>query len=194
MTQKEFRDLIKAKNKEIKDSIHRRLPILVGRKATDFFKDNFRKGGFVNNGLHPWQKTQRQRAGGKSATSQYGPLMSGRKNLYGSIRYVPGDAQVVVGTTLHYAAIHNWGGTVTSHPRVTQKMRKFAWRQFFAAGGGKGNDSKEASKWKALALTKKQQLDITSHIPQRQFIGQSKELEEMVQQTIEKEITNVLKS
>lgn len=192
MTQKEFKDLIMAKNKEFKDVIHRRLPVLVGRKATDFFKNNFRQGGFVNNGLHPWQKTQRQ-GGGKSAASQYGPLMSGRKNLYGSIRYVPGDAQVMVGTTLHYAAIHNWGGTVTSHPTVTRKMRKFAWAKFFAAGGNKGGDNQEASKWKALALTKKQKLDITSHIPQRQFLGPSKELNDMIQQTIENEITNILK-
>ena len=203
MTPEQFTALIKAKEKEIRDAIHRRLPVKIGRMATDHFQNNFRQGGFVDGGLHPWPVTRRQRlrvgdgtsgmqAGGKSANSQYGPLMSARKNLYGSIRYVPGDAQVVVGTSVPYAAVHNQGATITSHPTVTPKMRKFAWRKFFAAGGGSTAANPEADKWKALALTKKEKLTVTSRIPKRQFIGPSQELSQKVSQAIEKEITNIL--
>lgn len=181
MTQKEFRDLIKAKDKEIKDSIHRRLPILVGRKATDFFKGNFRQGGFVNNGLHPWKKTLRQMSGRKNAKSQYGPLMSERQNLFGSLRYVPGEARVVVGTTLHYAAIHNWGGTIIQHRTVKNNKKRT-----------KGKGSKV--NWKALDITQRQTTTVTIHMPQRQFIGPSKELNDMVNETIDKEFTRILKS
>ena len=193
MTIQQFEALVKAKQREIRDAIHRRLPVKIGRMATDHFQDNFRRGGFVDGGLHPWPLTRRQQSGGKSANSQYGPLMSARKNLYGSIRYVPGDAQVTVGTSVPYAAVHNQGADITSHPRVTPKMRKFAWRQFFAAGGSKGGNP-EADKWKALALTKKEKLTVNSHIPQRKFLGPSQELTEKVSQTVENEIRNILNS
>ena len=194
MTEQQFIALVKAKQREIRDAIHRRLPVKIGRIATDHFQENFRRGGYVDGGLHPWPVTRRQQSGGKSASSQYGPLLSARKNLYGSIRYVPGDAQVTVGTSVPYAAVHNQGADITSHPRVTPKMRKFAWRQFFAAGGKDAPSGSEAGFWKGLALTKKEKLTVTSHIPQRKFLGPSQELSEKVSQTVENEIKNILNS
>ncbi len=194
MNIQQFEALVKAKQREIRDAIHRRLPVKIGRMATDHFQENFRRGGYVDGGLHPWPVTRRQQSGGKSANSQYGPLMSARKNLYGSIRYVPGDAQVVVGTSVPYAAVHNQGATITTHPRVTPKMRKFAWRQFFAAGGKEAPADSEAGFWKGLALTKKDKLTVTAKIPQRKFLGPSQELKEKVSQTVESEIKNILNS
>ena len=194
MTIQQFEALVKAKQREIRDAIHRRLPVKIGRMATDHFQDNFRRGGYVDGGLHPWPVTRRQQSGGKAANSQYGPLMSARKNLYGSIRYVPGDAQVVVGTSVPYAAVHNQGATITTHPRVTPKMRKFAWRQFFAAGGKNAPADSGAGFWKGLALTKKDKLTVTAKVPQRKFLGQSQELSEKVSQTVENEIKNILNS
>lgn len=196
MTIQQFEALVKAKQREIRDAIHRRLPVKIGRMATDHFQDDFRRGGYVDGGLHPWPVTRRQQSGGKAANSQYGPLMSARKNLYGSIRYVPGDAQVVVGTSVPYAAVHNQGATVTTHPRVTPKMRKYAWAQFFK-NGGKGATvpaGSPAGLWKALALTKKDKLTVTAKIPQRKFLGPSQELKEKVSQTVESEIKNILNS
>lgn len=194
MTIQQFEALVKAKQREIRDAIHRRLPVKIGRMATDHFQDNFRRGGYVDGGLHPWPVTRRQQSGGKAANSQYSPLMSARKNLYGSIRYVPGDAQVVVGTSVPYAAVHNQGATITTHPCVTPKMRKFAWRQFFAAGGKNAPADSGAGFWKGLALTKKDKLTVTAKIPQRKFLGQSQELSEKVSQTVENEIKNILNS
>lgn len=194
MTIQQFEALVKAKQREIRDAIHRRLPVKIGRMATDHFQDNFRRGGYVDGGLHPWPVTRRQQSGGKAANSQYGPLMSARKNLFGSIRYVPGDAQVVVGTSVPYAAVHNQGATITTHPRVTPKMRKFAWRQFFAAGGKNAPADSGAGFWKGLALTKKDKLTVTAKVPQRKFLGQSQELSEKVSQTVENEIKNILNS
>ena len=135
----DFKRKIQQKQAEITKAIHRTLPIKIGRKAADHFQDNFRKGGYVNNGLHPWPQTQRQKAGGDHTYSQYVPLLSARNYLYGSIRYVPGDTTVTVGTSVPYAAVHNRGATITTHPTVTTKMRKFAWRQFFSAKEKKGN-------------------------------------------------------
>ena len=196
MTIQQFEALVKAKQREIRDAIHRRLPVKIGRMATDHFQDNFRRGGYVDGGLHPWPVTRRQQSGGKAANSQYGPLMSARKNLYGSIRYVPGDAQVVVGTSVPYAAVHNQGATITAHPRVTPKMRKFAWAQFFKNGGKEAAvpAGSPAGFWKALALTKKEKLTVTAKIPKRKFLGPSQELSQKVSQTVENEIKNILNS
>lgn len=198
MTPQQFAALVKAKQREIRDAIHRRLPVKIGRMATDHFQENFRRGGFVDGGLHPWPITRRQQNSvpGGSAAGKYGPLMSARKNLYGSIRYVPGDAQVTVGTSVPYAAVHNQGATITAHPRVTPKMRKFAWAQFFKAGGKAATTpgASAAGMWKALALTKKDKLTVTSKIPQRKFLGPSQELTQKVSQTIENEIKNILNS
>lgn len=50
----------------------------------------------------------------------------------------------------------------------------------------------EALKWKAMALTKKQRLDVKVNMPQRRFIGPTQELREMTRQEVIKEITNIL--
>ena len=106
-----------------------------------------------------------------------------------------------------YAPIHNWGGTVSV--TVTDRMRRFAWAKFYKASGKarkaatrqkKGRNvaavgqaaNPKASFWKNLALTKKKKLDI--RIPQRQFLGDSKELTGKINERIEKEIRNILNS
>jgi hypothetical protein len=52
--------------------------------------------------------------------------------------------------------------------------------------------SDNAKKWKALALTKKEKLNVK--IPQRQFLGESKELSDEIRRTTDKEIRNILNS
>lgn len=79
-----------------------------------------------------------------------------------------------------YAAIHNDGGDISTHPSVTPKLRKYAWHMVYSLAASQGKLPKvlppEAAKWKALALTKKSKLSVHAHIPLRQFIGDSKEL------------------
>ena len=183
MTPQQFTALVKAKEKEIRDAIHRVLPVKIGRMAKDHY--------------HPWPKTHRQQYG-KGTKAQYGPLLSEHPTLSRSITYVPGDAQVIVGTTVPYAAVHNQGAdlTITTHPTVTPDMRRFAWAQFFKAGGKSAPSGSPAGMWKALALTKKQKLDITAHvhIPQRKFIGTSQELNEKMRTKIETELTQIINS
>ena len=192
MTPQQFTALVKARQREIHDCIHRILPVKIGRIAKNHYDDNFRRGGFVDNGFHPWPITRRQQSG-NGTKAQYGPLQSEHPVLSRSINYVPGDAQVTVGTTVPYAAVHNRGATITSHPRVTPEMRKFAWAQFFKNGGKAAPAGSPAGFCKALALTKKERLTVTSKIPQRKFLAPSHELNEKIQTTIEKEITQILK-
>ncbi|WP_129616509.1 phage virion morphogenesis protein [Bacteroides cellulosilyticus] len=206
---KEFSKQIKAKRKELDDLMKRKMPVLAGRMAKDHYQDNFRQGGFVNNGLRHWKKAKRLSSGGKDAASQYGTLLSSRDHLFSSIKYVPGDYRVKISDDLIYAPVHNWGGTVS--PTVTPQMRRFAWAKYYEAAGktqkatkgkrkGKKKDSTdkepvenaEAARWKGLALTKKKNLRI--RIPKRQFIGESQELSDKIAEKTENEIRNILNS
>lgn len=185
----EFFSEMEKKKKEVSDLMRRRMPVHAGRIAVDHVQDNFRKGGFVNNGLHKWKKSNREIYGGKSAASNYGTLLSGRNHLYSSTKYVPGDARVAIQNEAEHAGVHNWGGTIS--PRVTPKMRKFAWAKYYSLGGGKKDQpvGPDAGFWKNLALTKKTKLNI--RMPQRQFLGESKEMNEAIRAKLNQEIAKI---
>lgn len=204
---KDFARLIGRKRREMDTMMRRRMPVIAGRMAKDHFQDNFRQGGFVNGGLHPWPKARRLSSGGTDAASKYGTLLSGRNHLFSSIKYMPSDYRVKVADELVYAPVHNWGGTVSV--TVTDRMRRFAWAKFYKAAGrarkaataqkksrkrtreGQAGNS-QASFWKGLALTKKKKLNI--RIPRRQFLGESEELTKKINERIEKEVRNILNS
>lgn len=205
MDVKNLADVLKKKSGEVRELMRRKLPVIVGRMAKDHFQDNFRKGGFVNGGLHRWPVTRRQQSGTGGANSQYGPLLSGRNHLFASIKYVPSDFRVTLSNDLPYAPVHNWGGYI--NPTVTPRMRRFAWAMYYnaqgagkKAAGGKGKPKKgrsapvaeppQAQFWKRMALTRKRKLNI--RIPQRQFMGESRELRQRVNERIEKELSKIL--
>lgn len=208
MDMKDLGNLIKAKREQLEKLMRRTLPVTVGRMAKDHFQENFRKGGFVNGGFHPWPKAKRLSAGGTDAASNNGTLLSGNKTLFKSVDYAPSDYRVRVFNEVAYAPVHNWGGEV--HPTVTPRMRRFAWARYYQASGkdkkaatGKRKGKKkgsaansetqenpEALRWKRLALTRKEKLQV--RIPQRQFLGESEELNRRVRDKVDREITNIL--
>lgn len=202
----EFNRRIRQKQKQLEDLAHRKMPVLAGNIAKRHIEEDFRKGGFTHGGFHKWKETNRQKSGGKGAGSRYGPLLSGRNYLSGSIQYTPGDGQATVFTRAPYAGIHNSGGVL--RPTVTPKMRKFAWAMYYKATGikrkmkygGKArkqreeNASQDALNWKRLALTKKTKLTVT--IPQRQFMPATPgpELVKKVSDKFELEIGKIINS
>ena len=194
---KDFANYTKSLKKELDELMRRQMPITAGRMAKNHFQDNFRKGGFVNGGFHPWPKTIRQSSGGVDAYSNNGPLLSGNNHLFESIKYEPGDYRVRVSNELLYAPYHNWGADIT----VTERMRKYAWHRYYEEIGGTpkakgkektkgGEKTSRNSFWKNLALTKKTKL----HIPQRQFLGESREIREQIEQRTEEEIRKIINS
>ena len=180
---------------EIEREVYDRLPRKVGIVAVNHFKQNFRERGFVDGGVKPWKRTRRQDGGGTDA--KYSPLTSRRDHLMRSIQAEPGRGEVTITNPVEYAAIHNEGGTVETSPTVTPKMRKMAWRKCYALAGVKGKGKlpkelpEEAEKWRALALTKKSKLHIKANIPQRQFIGESKELSDKINTIITDAINKI---
>lgn len=180
--------------REIERVVLDELPRKVGAVARNHFRQNFREGGFVDGGLHPWRRAKRQ-DDPTHPDRQYGPLHSRRKHLEASIQDKPGRGQVVIENPVEYAAIHNEGGTVTTHPSVTPKMRRMAWAKCYALAGKAGKLPKElpeaAKKWRALALTRKTRLDVKADMPQRKFMGDSRELTEKVDKMITEAIKKI---
>ena len=204
---KDFTEMIKRKRDRLDSMMRRKMPVMVGRMAKDHFQDNFRHGGFVNGGLHPWPKSKRLSSGGTDAASNYGTLLSGRKHLFKSVGYTPADYRVRVFNEVVYAPIHNWGGEIDI--TVTDRMRRFAWAKFYKASGKRKKADTEQKKrvkrhtkpkelnpqaqfWRNMALTKKKRLHI--RIPQRQFMGESEELNSRIREKMDQEITNILNS
>ena len=200
---KELEKQLQAKQQQVERLMRREMPVAAGNIAIRHYKENFRRSGFVNGGLQPWSITKRQQSGGKSAMSNKGPLLQSGRLMRG-VRNSVSDYRVKILNDVPYAATHNWGGIV--QPRVTPKMRGYAWFMYHkltgrppsAKGAAKSSkkgykfkETAEAKMWKSLALTKKRNLRI--HIPQRQFIGQSRELDTALQAELEKRLEAILK-
>jgi len=180
MTPEQFFQKLVNEQNQIKSLVKTKLPRMIGKIAVDHFKENFRKGGFVNGGLQKWKPVKRFDADSQYAAGKYGTLLSGRKELYNSITFDAGSGTVTIKSDKEYAQIHNEGGV--THPTVTDKMKNFAWAMHKKTG-------KKESKWKGIALTKKSNL--TVNIPQRQFIGDSRELNIKIKDIIEIELTKI---
>lgn len=185
LTSKEIAKIILKAPKEVEKALRDTLPRQTGIIAKNHFTQNFRDAGFRDGGLTPWKKTQRQMEG-----SQRTPLTSERNHPMRSIDSIPSPGQVVIVNPVPYATIHNDGGIINTHLMVTPQMRKMAWAKVYSlAKVGKGAKlpkelPEAAKKWRALALTKKEKLNITANIPKRQFIGRSYELTQKINKLI----------
>lgn len=84
MDAKNIEKLVQKAKDDILKEVNDRLPRKVGVIAVNHFKQNFRDGGWLDAGLHPWKKTKRQQQKGTDA--KYGPLTSRRNHLMSSIQ------------------------------------------------------------------------------------------------------------
>ena len=176
MTPDQFLKHLQANEKELRRAFERTIPLKVSVEMEEFSKENFRQGGFVDNGLTPWKRTLRQSfSTGEDAART--PLLSRNRNLMNSVqhRYTPYKATVY--NDLEYADIHNEGGRI----QVTERMRKFFWGKY---------DETKSTMYKILAL---KPVGSFITIPKRQFIGNSETLNATIEGIIEAEITKILK-
>ena len=175
MNAKQIANIIARAPKLVEQAMRDEIPRKAAVVAKNHFMHNFDESGFVDGGLRPWKKTRRQEAGDPRK-----PLTSNRNHLMNSIDVVGAPGQVTVVNPVPYARIHT----------ITPKMRKMAWAKAYSiAGVSKGGRlpkdlPEEARKWRALALTRKEKLNIKIKMPRRQFIGDSKELRVKINQII----------
>ena len=190
MTPAQFQKVWEQKINQIKSYARNTLPRHIGKIAVDHYHENFQKGGFVDENLEPWIPSKRI-GKGKDAGSQYGTLLSARKELYNSITDTPAENSVKISSDKPYSRIHNEGGQISQNVNITPKMRRFAWAMHYK----ENPDSKEAfSAWKGLAITKKQTISRTFTIPKRKFMGRSIALNRKIQERIQKDVKQILLS
>lgn len=153
---------------------------------TDEFDRNFERQAFFS---EAWQRR-------KSPTRPRGSILVDSGRLRQSISSRTTENSITFFTNEPYAAIHNDGGEI----RVTAKMKRFFWHKYYEATGSFGrkkngerrNDkrtiqlSTEAEFWKFMALMK---VGRTITIPRRRFLGTSPEVEQIVREIIEENIT-----
>ncbi|WP_299351272.1 hypothetical protein [uncultured Porphyromonas sp.] len=75
---------------------------------------NNRLSGFMDGGLHQWQRAIRKH--GSSTSAQYRTLTSARNRLRSSIEALLGTASILMYNPLAYTRIHN-EGRICSPPR-----------------------------------------------------------------------------
>lgn len=168
---------IDRKLKELNRAYERRIPVKVGTEAVNFFKDNFREGGFRDGGLKKWKRTRRQDTA-KGAEAQYGPLMSGREHLRRSISSETAPGKVIIYNNVPYAKVHNEGYSGVQYVRPHRRKRRLASNISSKNVVKVGGQNVRGFSRKMV-------------IPKRQFMGKSKDIENIIDRIITKELERI---
>lgn len=173
-------------------------------EMTDEFDQNFERQAFFS---QAWQRRK------SPARDEGRTILTDTEQLRRSIKSRTTGNSVIFYTDLPYAAIHNDGGEIV----VTGRMKRFFRAKAYEAAGTFGRKktngttpkkqktisdrqfyawmhtatlTPEAEFWCALSM---KPVGSTIKIPKRQFIGESLELTDKINNTIEKEINKILK-
>lgn len=153
----------------------------------DEFKTNFERQAFFS---EAWERRKSPiRNEGRAILIDTGQL---RRSISSRVT----ENSVIFYTDLPYAAIHNEGGEI----KMTKRMKGYFWHKYYEATGSFGRKkdgtlrrtkknarlTTEADFYKWMALKKE---GSTIKIPRRQFIGTSPEVEQVVREIIEENIT-----
>lgn len=144
--------------------------------AADLFDRNFETQSFFGQKWKPSKYVERENAQrGKSRN-----LLQNKGHLRKSIKYTANQHSITFYSNLPYAAIHNHGGTI-AHPGGTAYFYNKKKKQTIWISNRKASDKHKR--------TKPHNIDI----PQRQFIGEHKTLENEIAKLIESEIIKAFK-
>lgn len=136
-------------------------------ELSDEFDRNFQRKAFFDQSWPP-----------RKMRNPKGSLLMVTGKLRRSIRCRVDTDSVVWETSEHYAAIHNYGGTIT----VTAKMKKFFWYKHKAT---------KDDAWKWMALMK---VGSKITIPQRQFLGDHPEVRKRAEAVIQRNLQQAAQS
>lgn len=169
------------------DRFLKTMPRVMGQIAVREFVGMFARQAFVdeNGTSHAWPSRKR-----KSKKSGRAILVkSGR--LRRSIRVTSRDGDsVTIGTDVPYAQIHNEGGTLSA----TQSIRGHQRRRF--SRDEVSGPSAKRERWvKTLIGTssvKDHTRQLNTQMPQRQFMGASKPVNDGIRATIDDGIKNII--
>jgi phage gpG-like protein len=157
--------------------------------AVAHFKASFTNQGFTDQALVKWKP----RKGGPNNKGRAIEVKSGAERRSIRIKNTSIDGAIVgIDEGLPYAEIQNFGGQI----KITPQMRRFFWAMYYKFGGGqktaKGKPKKisdTAQFYMNMALTKEQFITI----PARQFIGDSRVLEQKIMNYVASELNKFFK-
>lgn len=163
--------IISAATHELKQELNK-LPRIAKDLGVSFFKSRFRAQGWLDTTFQPWAKRKKtdKRRPGRAILMDRGKL---RNSIRGEVR----GTDIVFGSDVPYAKIHNEGGTIGKHARsetfVRNRTKKGKFKRGTTAGRG--------FSFKASSHT----------MPQRQFMGNSAHLNKLIIRKIETTVKKV---
>ena len=157
----------------------KKLPKWVGSTALNFYKDSWRRQGYIDRSFTRWQK-RKAKDRGRAILVKSGKL---RRSLRMSVQ----GTTIQIYTDMPYAEAHNEGANITQVP--TPRQRRFFWAMH--AKAKKTKRTSEADMYRNMALAK------TLHIkiPKRQFMDiPGGDLSNLLERRILTHITSMLRN
>ncbi|MGY0034432.1 phage virion morphogenesis protein [Pedobacter sp. NJ-S-72] len=159
--------------------------------AVNFTKERFRKQSWIDTADEPWKKRKPPKRGARKDGKRAVLVKSGR--LMRSIRKIMANSdRAIIGTDVPYAKIHNNGGRVKATASIGE-YRKKAYRRKAHTRTRSGRSESIKAQTIAAHTVKAHKRKINFVMPQRQFLGSSKELskriEDLINDDIKKELT-----
>lgn len=164
------------------------LPRMVGKAARDHYQDNFRLGGFVDGGLHQWQDVKRR----DPASPWYGFEYKAEKRT--SYKYKRDPATGKTRKADKQKPL-NFSPTATARPVLLSKQ--MGLMRSIVSRPGKGAVSICSDKPYAVVHNEGGTIKVFGKhpvkLPKRQFIGESRELNEKITQLARQELDTIFK-
>lgn len=180
MTPEEFNRVLQTKANEVKNYANNQFPSKAGNIALRFINGNFRAGGFQGSSFKKWKKSK-------------GTTLVKTGALRSANTYTTQLGQVTLKNNMPYAKVHNEGfkGTINvkAHTRNTYGKTKV----------GTGKFNKNGSERTKTVTHKTGDNKVKAHtrivdIPQRQFMPINSNDSPVLNNAIERQVTNDLKN
>ena len=99
-------------NDEFRQAEQTDIPIIIGKKAVDHFKDSFQNEGFTDKTLNPWKEVKRRQNPKITGAKASRKILTGDTGDLGeSIKYRTEPGAAVIYSDKPYAEAHNEGTT-----------------------------------------------------------------------------------
>jgi phage gpG-like protein len=177
-------------------SAYKKLPTEIATIAVNFSKERFREQNWWDTSEIKWKERKRNRNGSKKKSQT---LLVGTGRLKRSIRKISAnESQIIIGSDVPYAQIHNDGGTIKGTVTVKAHKRKIISNETVGTGVFNIRSRRERTKRIRVqfgeANVKSHTRKMNVSIPARPFIGQSAELEKRILNHIQTTFEKALNS
>lgn len=172
--------------RQVQHALHQ-VPGIIGNDAVNFFKDSFKRQGWMGATFVPWRPRKTVTKWGKTPRNKGRAILVDRRHLGKSIRITNvSNLCVTIGTDVPYARVHNDGFKGT----VIQQVRAHQRRQFLNTkiSSLKSKRTKSQRVQTGSITIRQFTRSINQNIPQRKFMGDSPILKKIIERRIVGEV------